>query len=76
MTSMKELDLSGNDLSGDKRLFDKLSSLTNLEILKLSSCELQEMPDRYVTDNGLLLYYVLLNNRLITIFLLNISEQE
>ena len=50
MTSLKQLDLSWNDLSGDKRLSDKLSKLTNLEILKLSDCSLKESPDGYVTD--------------------------
>ena len=48
MRSLKQLDLSENDLSGDKRLSDKLSALTNLDILKLSSCKLKEIPDRYV----------------------------
>ena len=51
MRSLKQLDLSENDLSEDKRLSEKLSKLTNLEILKLSSCKLKEIPDRYVTDN-------------------------
>ena len=48
MTSLKQLDLSGNDLSGDVTLFDKLSTLANLEILSLSHCSLEEIPDRYV----------------------------
>ena len=38
MKSLKKLDLSGDYLSGDKRLSDKLSTLTNLEILDLSVC--------------------------------------
>ena len=48
MTSLKQLDLSGNDLSGDKRLSDKLSALTNLEILDLSHSKLKEIPVGYV----------------------------
>ena len=55
MKSLKKLDLSFNDLSRDKRLSDKLSKLTNLEILKLIDCRLKELPDRYVTDNFLAL---------------------
>ena len=51
MTSLKQLDLTDNDLSGDKRLSDKLSALKNLEVLKLRDCKLEELPDRYVTDN-------------------------
>ena len=50
MTSLKLLDLSGNDLSRDKRLSDKLSALRNLEILELRYCGLEEIPDRYVSD--------------------------
>ena len=46
MTSLKHLDLSYNDLSGDKRLSDKLSELTNLEILDLEVCILEKIPDR------------------------------
>ena len=45
---MKQLDLCGNDLSEYKRLSDKLSELTNLEILNLSLCMLEEIPDGYV----------------------------
>ena len=52
MASLKELDLSGNDLSGDQRLSEKLSELTNLAILDLSYCELEVIPDRYVTDTS------------------------
>ena len=48
MTSLKELYLYDNDLSGDGRLSDKLSALTNLKILELSNCKLKELPDRYV----------------------------
>ena len=48
MTSLKLLDLTGNDLSGDKRLSDKLSEITNLEALKLRKCYLKELPDGYV----------------------------
>ena len=48
MRSLKQLDLSENDLSTDKGLSEKLSALTNLEILKLSSGKLKEIPDRYV----------------------------
>ena len=48
MTSLKLLDLSSNDLGRDKELSDKLSALTNLEILKLGDCKLEEIPDRYV----------------------------
>ena len=48
MTSLKRLDFSDNDLSGDERLSYKLSDLTNLEILGLSDCSLIEIPDRYV----------------------------
>ena len=48
MTSLKQLDLSDNDLSGDKELSDKLSALTNLEILKLGYCKLEEITDGYV----------------------------
>ena len=55
MTSLRLLDLSGNDLSGDKRLSDKLSALTNMEILDLEICILEEIPDRYVSDNVLLI---------------------
>ena len=55
MTSLKQLDLGGNNLSEDERLVDKLSELTNLEILVLSGCELEEIPDGYVTDNLLVL---------------------
>ena len=55
MTSLRLLDLSGNDLSGDKRLSDKLSALTNLEILDLSDCWLEEIPDRYVPDTCLII---------------------
>ena len=51
MTSLKQLYLSYNDLSGDERLTDKLSALTNLEILKLSNCKLKVISDRYVSDN-------------------------
>ena len=70
MTSLKKLDLSRNDLSRDERLSDKLSTLTNLEILDLSDCELKEILDGYVSDNVLLLpLYVLFNNKLITILL-------
>ena len=54
MTSLKQLNLSHNDLSGDKRLSDKLSALTNLEILELKHCSVNEIPDWYVTDNVLL----------------------
>ena len=50
MTSLKQLNLLGNDLSGDKRLSDKLSALTDLETLNLSPCGLEEIPGRYVTD--------------------------
>ena len=50
MTSLQQLELSGNDLSRDERLSDKLSALTNLEILYLSCCSLEEIPDRYVSD--------------------------
>ena len=45
MTSIKKLNLSDNDLSGDERLSDKLSELTNLEILKLRDCKLKELSD-------------------------------
>ena len=55
MTSLKLLDLSGNDLSRDKRLSDKLSALTHLEILELRYCSLEEIPDRFVSDNVILL---------------------
>ena len=48
MTSLKQLDLSDNDLSRDERLSDKLSALTNLETLELSYCGLKKIPDRYV----------------------------
>ena len=48
MTSLKQLDLSGNNLSRDKRLGDKLSAITNLEILDLSHSALKEIPDGYV----------------------------
>ena len=48
MTSLKELDLHNNDLSEDKSLSGKLSELSNLEILTLGDCELEEIPDRYV----------------------------
>ena len=57
MTWLKQLDLSDNDLSGDKRLSDKLSALTNLEILQLMNSKLKMIPDRYVTDNLLLLLF-------------------
>ena len=57
MTSLKQLDLSHNYLSGDKRLSDKLSALTNLEILDLSSCWLKKIPNGYVTHNVLLLLH-------------------
>ena len=62
MTSLKQLDLSDNDLSRDERLSDKLSALTNLEILYLSCCSLKKIPDRYVSDNllVLLLYELML----------------
>ena len=53
MTSLQQLELSGNDLSRDERLSDKLSALTNLEILELRHCSLKEIPDGYVTDNVL-----------------------
>ena len=55
MISLKQLDLHGNDLSRDERLSDKLSALTNLEILRLFACKLKEIPHRYVTDNLLVL---------------------
>ena len=48
MISLKELYLSSNDLSDDEMLSDKLSALTNLEILNLSHCSLKEIPDGYV----------------------------
>ena len=50
MTSLKQLNLSGNYLSGDETLSDKLklSALTNLEILELRNCRLKELPDRYM----------------------------
>ena len=48
MISLKKLALAGNDLSGDERLSDNLATLTNLEILKLSECCLEELPDGYV----------------------------
>ena len=48
MTSLKQLDLSVNNLSRDKRLSDKLSALTDLETLNLSRCSLKEIPDGYV----------------------------
>ena len=62
MTSLKQLDLSDNDLSEDERLSDKLSALTTLEILELSHCSLKEIPDRYVTDSlfALLLYELIM----------------
>ena len=47
MTSLKQLNLSGNDLSRDERLSDKQ---TNLKILDLSRCRLEKIPARYVTD--------------------------
>ena len=53
MTSLKELDLSYNDLTRDKRLSDRLSELTNLDTLRLRDCSLKEIPDGYVTDNVL-----------------------
>ena len=46
MTSLKQIDLSYNDLSGDERLSEKLSALANLEILVLRDCSLKEIPDR------------------------------
>ena len=48
MISLKQLDLFGNDLSGDEILSDKLSELTILEILDLSGCSLKTIPDGYV----------------------------
>ena len=60
MTSLKELYLYDNDLSGDERLIDKLSALTHLEILDLSLCGLKKIPDGYLTDNLLLLLLLLL----------------
>ena len=53
MTSLQQLELSVNDLSRYERLSDKLSALTNLEILDLRDCSLKEIPDGYVTDNVL-----------------------
>ena len=58
MTSLKQLDLNSNDLRRDKRLSDKLSALKNLKILYLWDYKLNELPDRYVTDNVLLLLYL------------------
>ena len=55
MTSLKQLDLSENNLSRDERLSDKLSELTNLETLDLSDCELKEIPDGYVSDTCLII---------------------
>ena len=56
MTSLKQLYLSGDDWWGDERLSDKLSSLKDLEILKLKNCRLEEKADGYVTDNLLIVY--------------------
>ena len=53
MSSLKQLYFSNNNLSEDERLSDKLSALTNLEILDLRNCSLKEIPDGYVTDNVL-----------------------
>ena len=55
MTSLKQFYLYDNDLSRDDRLSDKLSALTNLEILNLQGCSLKDIPDGYVTDNLIVL---------------------
>ena len=54
-TSLKQLNLSQNYLKRDGRLSDKLSALTNLEILNLKNCGLKELPDGYVID--MMCYY-------------------
>ena len=45
MTSLEELRLYDNDLSGDTRLSEKLSTLTSLKELDLSECNLTEIPE-------------------------------
>ena len=55
MTSLKLLELCSNDLSGDATLLDRLSALTNLEMLHLIYCNLKKIPGRYVCDNLIVL---------------------
>ena len=69
MTSLKQLDLSGNYLSGDRRLSEKLSELTNLAILDLCYCKLEVIPDRYVTDTSHINAVVEISNLLNVILL-------
>jgi hypothetical protein len=46
MTSLKDLNLDGNNLSRDDQLGQTLSDLTNLEILDLGYCGLTKIPER------------------------------
>ena len=48
MVSLKELNVSKNDLSTDNQLSDPLSGLTRLEKLDLSDCLLVKLPSGYV----------------------------
>ena len=78
MTSLKQLDLYDNYLSGDERLSDKLSTLTNLEMLGVIHCSLKELPDGYVSDNVLLLLLYELFNTVIDLqhsHVLNLHKQ-
>ena len=45
MTSLKELELSYIELSGDDRLSDTLSKLTRLRKLDMTDCKLSQLPD-------------------------------
>ena len=45
MTSLQELVLSGNNLSGDDRLSDTLSKLTSMKKLDMERCELLYLPE-------------------------------
>ena len=48
MTSLEELVLSGNNLSGDDRLSDTLSKLTSLKKLNMALCKLLYLPEGWV----------------------------
>ena len=45
MTSLKELELSYIELSGDDRLSDTLSKLTSMKKLDMERCELSRLPE-------------------------------
>ena len=45
MTSLEELVLYDNNLSGDDRLSNTLSKLTSVKKLNMSQCKLSQLPE-------------------------------